>query len=82
MAKITAAGTATLALGTVTVQTTAAKAGMIVVLTTQTPAGTPGAGLSVGTITPGTSFVINSNQLGLLSIQTADSSTVGWVIVG
>jgi len=80
--QITAAGTATLVLGTATVQTTAAKAGMVVIITPQTPLGTPGARLTVGTIVPGTSFVINSNLLGLLSIQTLDSSTVGWAIIG
>jgi len=80
--QITAAGTATLSFGTATVQTTAAMAGMVVIITPQTPLGTPGARLTVGTIVPGVSFVINSNILGLLTIQTLDVSIVGWAIVG
>ena len=80
--RIAAAGTASLVAGTATVSTTAAQAGMIVILTTQTPLGTPGARLVVGTITPGTSFVVNSTLLGLLTIQTLDISVVGWAIVG
>jgi hypothetical protein len=79
---IVASGTATLVLGTATVSTTASQTGMVVLMSTVTAIGTPGAKLAVGTITPGTSFVINSLLLGSLSVQTLDTSTISWAIVG
>lgn len=66
-------GTAVLVAGTVTVDTTAVTSSSIIMLTRQVTGGTVGE-LSVGTITAGTSFVINSSS-------ATDTSTVGyWVI--
>lgn len=66
-------GTAVLVAGTVTVSTTAVTAGSIIMLTRQVTGGTVGE-LSVGTITAGTSFVINSAS-------ATDTSTVGYLII-
>lgn len=65
-------GTATLVAGTVTVNTTEITTGDVVLLSRTTAGGTLG-DLSVGTITNGTSFVINSNN-------AADTSTIAWEI--
>ena len=59
--------------GTTTISTTAVTAASIIFLTAKTPGGTVGF-LSVGTIVPGTSFVINSSA-------STDTSTVQWLIV-
>lgn len=59
--------------GTTTVNTTAVKANSIIILSTATPGGTVGT-LSVGTITEGTSFVINSSS-------NTDTSTVNYLIL-
>lgn len=59
--------------GTITVNTSAVTANSLIFLTAKTPGGTQGE-LSVGTITPGTSFVINSSS-------NTDTSTVQWWIV-
>lgn len=67
------AGIATLASGTVTVNTTSVTANSQVMLTRQTAGGTVGE-LTVGTITAGTSFVINSAS-------ATDTSTVAWFII-
>lgn len=78
-------GTVTLTGGTATVATTAVTASSIIMLTRQSPGATganPLGMISVGTITPSTSFVINA-------LTTADSSTnvatdvsvVGWMII-
>ncbi len=67
-------GSATLVAGTVTVANTNVFPGAEIVVTTITPGGTPGA-LFVGTITAGTSFVINSTNAG-------DTSIVRWEIRG
>lgn len=65
-------GSATLVAGTVTVNTAEILAGDTVVVTVQAAGGTQGH-LSIGTITAGTSFVINSSN-------AADTSTVFWRI--
>ena len=67
-------GTAVLVAGTVTVATTEIMTGDIVRATRTTTGGTVGH-LSIGTITAGTSFVINSSS-------ATDTSTVEWEIVG
>jgi len=59
--------------GSITISTTAVTSSSIIILTHATVAGTQGI-LSVGTITNGTSFVINSSN-------AADTSTVNWWIV-
>lgn len=59
--------------GTITISTTAVSASSIIFLICATPGGTQGI-LSVGTITAGTSFVINSSE-------AADTSTVNWLII-
>lgn len=66
-------GSAVLVAGTVTVTNSAITANSIVLLTNQLVGGTPGT-LSVGTVTPATSFVINSTS-------GTDTSTVGYMIV-
>ena len=66
-------GTATLVGGTVTVTTAAVAAGSKILLSRQATGGTAGH-LSVGTITAGTSFVINSSS-------GTDTSTVYWRIM-
>lgn len=67
-------GSATLVAGTVTVSNSNVFPGAEIVVTCITPGGTPGA-LFVGTITAGTSFVINSTNAG-------DTSIVRWEIRG
>lgn len=66
-------GTAVLAGGTVTVNTTAIGANSVVMLTTQAPGGTVGAPY-VSARTAGTSFTITSTS-------ASDTSTVGWRIL-
>lgn len=66
-------GSAVLVGGTVTVNTTAVTASSLIFLSDGVTGGTPGV-LSVGTITAGTSFVINSSN-------GADTSTVNWLII-
>lgn len=66
-------GTSVLVGGTVTVSTIAVTANSVVFLTVQVAGGTTG-NLSIGTVTAGTSFVINSTS-------AIDTSTVGWVII-
>lgn len=66
-------GRAVLVGGTVTVNTTAIQAADEIFLTNRITGGTPGL-LSVGTVTAGTSFVINSAS-------GADTSTISWIIV-
>ncbi|MEV4335772.1 glycosyl hydrolase family 28-related protein [Streptomyces sp. NPDC049590] len=66
-------GTAVLAAGTVTVNTTAVTATSVIVLTIQTPGGTVGAPY-VNARTAGTSFTIKSTS-------ASDTSTVGWRIL-
>jgi len=78
-------GTATLANGTVTVNTTAVTASSIILLTRQT-VGTTGANdlgiLSVGTVVAGTSFVINAwTVTDATTLQADDQSVIGWVII-
>lgn len=65
-------GTATLVGGTITVNTTAVTASSKIFLTYDLFGGTPGS-LEVGTITAGTSFVINSSS-------ALDTSDVNWII--
>jgi hypothetical protein len=66
-------GRATLAAGTVTVNTTAVTANSEIFLTCQTPGGTPGF-LRVSARTAGTSFTITSSS-------STDTSVVAWMIV-
>lgn len=65
-------GTATLSGGTVTVSTAAVTANSRIFVFVQTPGGTQGH-LSIGTVTAGTSFVINSTS-------GSETSTVAWII--
>lgn len=68
-------GTATLASGTVTVSTTAVTASSKIFLTDATTGALTNVGsVTVGTITAGTSFVINSTNV-------LDASTVNWLII-
>jgi hypothetical protein len=74
-------GSATLVSGTVTVSTTAVTANSKIILTYGTTSGTIGIP-TPGTITAGTSFVINSLTAGTTStLNTADNSTVTYWIV-
>ena len=66
-------GIATLSSGTVTVSTTAVTANSVIFLTDET-GGVNLGNLSVGTITAGTSFVINSSNV-------LDGSNVAWFII-
>ncbi len=66
-------GRATLVAGTVTVSTTFASANCEFLLTHRVAGGTLGT-LSVGTITAGDSFVINSSN-------AADTSEVTWILI-
>jgi len=66
-------GSAVLVTGTKTVSTTAVTASSLIFLTNGLVGGTVGI-LSIGTITAGTSFVINSSS-------GTDTSTVNWWIV-
>ncbi len=66
-------GTAVLVGGTVTVANTSVTASSLILLTVQLTGGVQG-NLSIGTVTAGTSFIINSNNV-------ADTSTVGYMIV-
>lgn len=79
------AGTVTLAGGTATVSTTAVTASSKIRLTRQSIGATGAAALgvlSVGTITAGTSFVINAVQpASATSLQATDVSVVFWEIV-
>lgn len=75
-------GIATLSSGTVTVSTTAVTANSQIYVVYNTPSGTLASGLSVpvGSISAGTSFVINSlTTAGIVNI--SDNSTVNWVIL-
>lgn len=78
-------GTVTLVNGTVTVATTAVTASSIIFLTRQS-VGATGANdlgiLSVGTITGGTSFVIDAwTVTNATALQADDQSIIGWMIV-
>jgi hypothetical protein len=57
--------------GTITINTTAVTSSSIILLT---PNGAGSGQISVGTITDGTSFVINSSD-------GADTRTVNWIII-
>lgn len=71
-------GTATLVGGTVTVSNTSVTANTRIYLTKAVGGGTRGL-LEVGTVTPSTSFVINSvDSAGALA---ADTSTVNWLLI-
>ncbi len=73
-------GRATLVAGTVTVNTPAVRADSVITLTRGAAGGTVGIP-QVGTITPGTSFVINSVQEGTAStVQTSDTGVINWRI--
>jgi hypothetical protein len=74
-------GIATLVTGTVTVSTTAVTANSIIILTRQTNGGTAAGVPTVGTITAGTSFVINSITAGGTAVQAGDTSVIGWMII-
>lgn len=74
-------GTATLSSGTVTVSTTAVTANSQIFLTVKVVGGT-GVGIpTIGTVTAGTSFVINSLIPGGVLTQTLDNSQISWMIV-
>lgn len=74
------AGKSTLASGTVTVSTTAVTANSIIILTNISPSGVTIGLPTVGTISAGTSFVINSETTAL-AVQTLDTSVIGWHII-
>lgn len=78
-------GTATLAGGTVTVNTTAVTASSIIILTRQSVGATGAAAtgnLTIGTVTAGTSFVINAVQAAdATALQASDVSVIGWMII-
>ena len=69
----TASGTATLVAGTATVSNASIASGSKIFLTILAVGGIPGV-ISVGTITAGVSFVINSSSV-------ADTSTIAWGFV-
>lgn len=74
-------GTATLTAGTVTVNTSSVTANSKIFLTNIAKNASTAIGvLSVGTITAGTSFVINSLTAGSNTVQAGDVSTVAWSI--
>jgi len=79
------AGTAVLVGGTVTIATTAVTASSLIRLYRQSIGATGAASvgiLSIGTITSGTSFVINSVQIAnATALQASDVSVVFWEIV-
>jgi hypothetical protein len=66
-------GQATLVGGTITVSNTSVTANTRIFVTRATAGGTLGH-LSVGTVTPATSFVINSSS-------ATDTSTVNWLLI-
>lgn len=78
-------GKVTLVGGTATVSTTAVTASSIIFLTRQGIEATGAAALgnlSVGTITAGTSFVINAlSSTDATALATTDVSSIGWMIV-
>lgn len=78
-------GSVTLVGGTATVSTTAVTAGSLIQLWRQSIGATGAAaigGLVIGTITAGTSFVINAVQAAsATSLQASDVSIVGWEII-
>lgn len=78
-------GTATLSGGTVTVNTTAVTASSLIHIWRQSIGATGAAALgmlTVGTITAGTSFVINAVQAAdATALQASDVSIIGWMIV-
>lgn len=78
-------GTETLAGGTATVLTTAVTASSIILLTRQSIGATGAAALgllTVGTVTPGTSFVINAvSEADATALAATDVSVIGWVII-
>jgi hypothetical protein len=74
------AGNAVLVAGTVTVNTTSVTANSVIILSRRATGGTVGLP-EIGTVTAGTSFVINSVQPGTAStLQAADTSTISWEI--
>jgi hypothetical protein len=73
------AGTSTLTAGAVTVATTAVTANSIVLLQRQSDGGTVGASYSI-VKTAGTGFTITAKDGAGVS-NTADTSTIGWVII-
>lgn len=76
-------GTVTLIAGTITVTTTAVTASSIILLTRQSVGASTALGaLTVGTITPGVSFVISADTLATPGTPlAADLSVVGWQII-
>lgn len=75
-------GSAILANGTITVSTSAVTSSSLIFLTRGQANLTSAAGVvSVGTITAGTSFVINSITAGGTAVQAGDQATVNWWIV-
>jgi hypothetical protein len=75
------AGKATLVSGSAIVSTTAVTANSIILLTRQAPSGSTTLDeLSVGTITVGTSFIINSNTTPGTP-DSKDNSIIGWLII-
>jgi hypothetical protein len=72
-ANASAGQSAAMTAGSITISTTAVTASSLIFLTNGLVGGTPGT-LSVGTITAGTSFVINSSS-------GSDTSKVNWIII-
>lgn len=74
-------GTATLSSGTVTVANSSVTASTQILLTIKVAGGT-GVGIpTVGTVSAGTSFIINSLIPGGLVTQTLDNSQITWMLV-
>lgn len=75
-------GVATLAAGTVTVSNTSITASTRVFLTRVDQNSSTALGhLEVGTVTAGTSFVINAQKSDLSGLETNDTSIVSWMLV-
>lgn len=77
-------GQATLVAGTVTVSNTSVTANTRIFISRASPGGTPGAlgTICVGTVTPSTSFVINSlDPTDGTTVVTTDVSDVNWFLV-
>lgn len=78
-------GTVTLVGGTATVSTTAVTANSIIILTRQSIGSTGAAALgqlTIGTVSAGTSFVINAALTATAtSLATTDVSVIGWMII-
>ena len=75
-------GTATLALGTITIANTTVTANSIIIATHSTPAGGTGVlVIPIATRIAGVSFTIQSIQAGLLAVLTTDTGQINWMMI-